>query len=436
MLEPARAREPTPKKLPGIGLRKQRQNRLRTARENETAKAWSLRALLHMKKAAFVNLNLWLIERSHLEQSPTSAATRGVNGGETTVPTKLIWGLHNSPDASLVFDLFAHIDLARTSVTFTIDGGDPFTIDNNLAPPDHGVSLLINFPNDGNSVFTAAGNPGGTADVAYSWVHLDGEVGVTGHEAQSNLIVIDHGVAVGGKTANSIYAFPDNPSLLVTVFGLAADDQIHVTGDRISVYGGAGDDTITLHGNGSYLNSSSVTGQGGDDVVTGGDGMDTLYGSGGNDQLRGGLGDDFLVGGGGDDYVQGGAGDDLLRGRSGMDTLEGGAGADILLGQEGADYFRFGASNSGPAKGERDIIKDYEDGVDHLAFLWGSFSHFAEGADRFSGSVGELIYQQGANAGFLKGDLDGDRVADFVVTMRGEHTLTEEDFIFESPLLA
>lgn len=58
----------------------------------------------------------------------------------------------------------------------------------------------------------------------------------------------------------------------------------------------------------------TVTGAGGNDIITGGDSSsgDNLIGGAGNDQLNGGIGNDTLTGGAGTDKMSGGAGDDRM----------------------------------------------------------------------------------------------------------------------------
>ena len=51
-----------------------------------------------------------------------------------------------------------------------------------------------------------------------------------------------------------------------------------------------------------------MLGEAGHDLLTGGDGQDTLIGNAGNDTLKGGLGDDLLIGGLGKDSLEGDAG--------------------------------------------------------------------------------------------------------------------------------
>jgi Ca2+-binding RTX toxin-like protein len=87
--------------------------------------------------------------------------------------------------------------------------------------------------------------------------------------------------------------------------------------------------------------ANSLIGGGGADTLAGGDGNDFIAGfrndSGADPQsldladvLTGGNGDDTLRGNGGADNLNGGAGDDNLRGDAGNDTLVGGAGRDFL----------------------------------------------------------------------------------------------------------
>ena len=98
----------------------------------------------------------------------------------------------------------------------------------------------------------------------------------------------------------------------------------------------------------------------GDDIAFGGDGRDLLFGNGGDDALYGGGEQDFLVGGRGDDLLLGGEGCDMLVGNAGADVLGGGDGADTLTGGQGPDTFVLGSG--------RDIIRDFEIGIDTIAF--------------------------------------------------------------------
>jgi Ca2+-binding RTX toxin-like protein len=74
-----------------------------------------------------------------------------------------------------------------------------------------------------------------------------------------------------------------------------------------------------------------------DDEVHGSPVRDTLYGARGDDRLSGLHGRDWLSGGPGDDRLQGGGGADSLSAGPGNDRLRGGIGADLLFGNAGED---------------------------------------------------------------------------------------------------
>ncbi len=123
------------------------------------------------------------------------------------------------------------------------------------------------------------------------------------------------------------------------------------------VHGGAGGDTLA----GSY-DADRVYGEDGDDSLGGGTGDDYLDAGAGNDLIGAGADNDELHGGTGNDFLGGGAGNDLLYGEDGSDKLNGGSGDDTLYGGAGADQFVFTQMTSG----ERDVIADFQDGIDTI----------------------------------------------------------------------
>ena len=147
------------------------------------------------------------------------------------------------------------------------------------------------------------------------------------------------------------------------------DDKIKTAGtgdDEKStvenVTGGSGIDTITGDGQDNVLKGGDETDDAGastaGDTLNGGDGNDTLDGEAGNDTLNGGDGDDKLTGGAGTDTLNGDAGNDTLDGGAGADDLIGGAGNDTYMNVEvgdSADTFST-AEAAGTAGGE-DTIK-------------------------------------------------------------------------------
>jgi Ca2+-binding RTX toxin-like protein len=101
--------------------------------------------------------------------------------------------------------------------------------------------------------------------------------------------------------------------------------------------------------------------------------------------MSGQSGNDALSGGDNDDRLSGGLGDDLLDGGTGGDQLAGGAGADQLRGGSGRDWFVY-QSFAESATGSRDRLLDFVAGVDRIdlsdidanaelagnqAFVWG-----------------------------------------------------------------
>ncbi len=130
-----------------------------------------------------------------------------------------------------------------------------------------------------------------------------------------------------------------------TVVGTRRESAVRV----IQVFGGRGDDTITidLPGN-TKIRTWLVGGQGNDiiqggnaaDHIEGGPGKDVLNGGDGGDTIEGGVGDDSLVGGGGNDDLYGNSGADTIRGGAGKNRLVGGAGIDRLYGIQGTDSAR------------------------------------------------------------------------------------------------
>jgi Ca2+-binding RTX toxin-like protein len=166
------------------------------------------------------------------------------------------------------------------------------------------------------------------------------------------------------------------------VFGEAGNDRmIWNPGDGSDLLeGGAGSDTVETNGgnaaetftvtaNGTRVRLDRVTpapffldigttenlvvnGNGGDDVITAGNGLAplialTLDGGAGNDTITGGDGNDVLIGGDGNDVITGGRGNDVAFMGAGDDTFvwNPGDGSDTVEGQAGHDTLQFNGAN-------------------------------------------------------------------------------------------
>lgn len=110
---------------------------------------------------------------------------------------------------------------------------------------------------------------------------------------------------------------------VLTVLGGAGNDAITVTRS------GADDVRVSINGTVSMFDTENfdsvvVSGVGGNDTMTIGDGISnaSLVGGSGNDRLTDGDGSNTLLGGDGDDTLVPGAGDDSISGGGGTDTVD------------------------------------------------------------------------------------------------------------------
>lgn len=218
-----------------------------------------------------------------------------------------------------------------------------------------------------------------------------------------------------------------------------------IGGDFNDVFVGLSVDN-TLFG---YGGSDRLFGLGGNDTLDGGAGNDVIVGGNGDDILSGGFsGRDVLLGGGGNDSMSGGEELDQLRGGTGSDTLFGGQGRDVLvggdfnagafLGDGAVDVFLFlSVDESRPGGRSRDVIRDFEQGIDiidlsgidAIAHTLGEDDAFSfVGASSFSGVPGELRALEVNGNTVIRADVDGDARADFELLLNGSFILTASDF--------
>ena len=175
-----------------------------------------------------------------------------------------------------------------------------------------------------------------------------------------------------------------------------------------------------------------------DDTLCGSIGNDKLAGAEGNDEIKGQKGKDTLLGNDGNDILNGGRGKDILNGHDGDDILIGGKKADSLTGELGADIFQFNnLKASKPKTKKQDTIEDFDSAendqidVSRIDAKKGGKDNAFEfiGTDKFSGTKGELRINEKANKVVVKADTTGDGKANFAIKVKGESTLTEDDFV-------
>ena len=134
-------------------------------------------------------------------------------------------------------------------------------------------------------------------------------------------------------------------TVLTVINGDRDNDRINLgnvagsTLNQSTVYGGAGNDTITVLAGLATSTDTSIYGGEGNDTLNGAAAVVAvrLYGEAGNDNITGGTVNDVL---------QGAAGNDTITGGAGADTITGGTGADLLTGGAGADTFVFAVGDS------------------------------------------------------------------------------------------
>ncbi len=198
---------------------------------------------------------------------------------------------------------------------------------------------------------------------------------------------------------------------MIGIFGNPNDNELHAGDEAASLNGAGGDDLLV--------------GGAGDDLLNGSIGNDVLIGGRGEDHMQGAAGDDLLYGGIGSDLMWGNDGNDVLRGGEGDDVLNGGRGQDKLFGGAGNDTFVFEALDHS-LKAAKDKIKDFEIGHDKIDLSAMSNMDWSWiGRGKFSGEAGDLRFHKSK----LKGDIDGDGRADFVVKVAGVDKLHESDLL-------
>ena len=297
--------------------------------------------------------------------------------------------------------------------------------------------LAIEGEGEGNDTVLAGINYALGDNIENLRLYADGRVGL-GNDLD-NTIIAGIGPAL-------LYGYGGNDTIRGTAFndeiwGGDGNDVIDARQGNDVVVGGAGNDTVY-----GGLGADRLRGQDGDDVLRGDGGNDIVVGGAGNDRVFGGDGNDEVYGGNGNDFVGGGMGMDMLWGGNGADQIDGGAGADMVWGGDGADSFIFRDGDFDDiVDGNFDVIGDFsqEDGdVINLAQIDADSTNNDDdpmtndmddftfiGDAEFSGTAGELRYEQSDMFTAVYGDTDGDGMADFTIVLDGQVDLVMQDFV-------
>ena len=248
----------------------------------------------------------------------------------------------------------------------------------------------------------------------------------------------------GNAGANVIVAAGGNDLLdggagIDKLYGGIGDDAYFIdeSGDRVIDNAGEGTDTVYASTSYALRAGTSIeimrTTNAGANVamdLTGNEFGQTIAGNAGVNTLYGAGGDDILYGEAGNDRLYGGANNDVLDGGSGLDRIFGGTGDDVLTGGGGADKFVF------TDLGGTDRITDFLSGTDKIdlglldanTMVGGDQAFNFIGDNAFGGIAGQLRAYTSDGGNYLAGDVNGDGVADFTISL-GSATVQPGDLI-------
>jgi Ca2+-binding RTX toxin-like protein len=358
------------------------------------------------------------------------AITELAGGGTDTVVTSVSYNLGANVE-NLTFTGTGAVNGLGNGLSNVLRGNDAANILNGNGGSDTMVGGLGNdiYVTDGGDAIIESLN-GGTDAVYSSVTHA-----LAANIEKLALTGTSHINGTGNSLANIITGNAGNN----TLYGGYGID---------SLLGGAGNDTYVLSVDKDYV--SEGVGSGTDTVLSAftytlGANVEnlTLTGStainGGGNTLN-----NFVTGNAGVNVLSGGAGNDGLSGGSGNDTLIGGTGRDVLTGGAGRDVFDFNVlTETGKTAATRDFIADFTRGADRLDVSTldanpktpGNQAFNFVAAKAFSGVAGQLHYKHINPAGtvndrtIVEGDVNGDKIADFQIELKGIINLTAPDFI-------
>jgi len=204
---------------------------------------------------------------------------------------------------------------------------------------------------------------------------------------------------------------------------VGGDDVLRGGAGADTLEGGAGTDTASYYTSaaGVTVNLAANTASGGDAAGDTLSGIENLSGSN--------LAVDTLTGNAGANVLQGWGANDALIGGAGKDTLTGGAGADGII------FLTLGDSVVGA---NADVITDFSHAqgdeidltaIDANAGAAGNQAFSFIGANLYTGIAGQLRFSVAGGVTTIAGDVNGDMVSDFHITLNGGIALVAGDFV-------
>ncbi len=396
----------------------------------------------------------------------TTAQTTGGAGIDTISQFENLTGsafndtLTGSSSGNLIVGLDGADSLVGGAGADTLVGGigdDTYSVDNSgdqvVENPGEGTELVLasvthtleanveNITLIGTGAINATGNSGANIILGNSGNNVLAGMGgadtIDGGGGTDTASYAASGAGVNLSLATATYSGGDAQGDVLTnienLTGSAFDDVIEGDGGNNVLVGGAGIDTLTyVHATGGVtVNLATTSAQ-----TTGGAGVDTISQF---ENLTGSLFADTLTGSNSPNILTGLDGADSLAGASGTDTLIGGAGDDTLTGGSNADHFVYA---DGPVPGGAglgvDTITDFShttgdkidlSGLDANITLGGDQAFTFIGSTAFHNVAGELRFAPISGGVAVMGDTNGDGIADFTINLNAVTTLVSTDFI-------
>jgi Ca2+-binding RTX toxin-like protein len=279
-------------------------------------------------------------------------------------------------------------------------------------------------------------------------------------------------VIIEGVVTDVLGAVVIDPLTLLPIPELVQGiDRIDTTLTDYSLAGQTVIENLKFIGTGTFLGTGNAL----NNVITGGDGNDTLNGGAGADTLVGGNGNDTYtldaadtitegVNGGNDtvlanattvlDFINiesltltgngningtgnildnvltGNTGNNALSGFAGTDTLIGGTGVDTLTGGFGNDVFKFTAGDSGTGNNARDLITDFvrsQDKIDFSSYAT-PLTLLAAGTTAFT-ALNQVMVTTANGQTLVSINSTGNTNADMTIALTGTFALTVDDFV-------
>lgn len=266
--------------------------------------------------------------------SPTASLTIALVGGNDVFSSTAIDSVFSGALTILAGDGNDNVTLGL-NIGVSVDGGtgDDVIIGGNGADSLQGSSGkdIIN-GGAGNDVVNGGANDdrltGGLGDDEINGQGSSGDVLV---DTVAGVITLTGSIDLGTGVSAGTLASTAQSDVLTGI-------------EFVDITGSGGADTINFAN--WIVNSTTINGAGGDDIITGSPQRDEIRGSEGNDRISAGDGNDAILGGEGNDVLNGNGGTDFVDGEAGNDTVQGGAGNDTLSGGSGADLINGqGSSN-------------------------------------------------------------------------------------------